>query len=206
VFPLIGDRFAVKQIGITVFGNQDKEMTVNNWGLDDLVVERVRAAVGSGKVVRRIATAKGAFDSYTPGIGLFQNANEKAAAIVQQAAAQTQCERYVVVTRSSHQYVGNQEIDGIGIVNRGRPILSRTALHAVISIHVHDGHSFAVLKSGEGWTDGKDALTFSPPTRLVDDSWWPETPEAANTPAMRKATREFLAEVLDKSLPKLLAP
>ena len=45
VFPLLGDRFQVKKIGITVFGNEFKEIAVDNWGLDDLVVERVRAVV-----------------------------------------------------------------------------------------------------------------------------------------------------------------
>jgi hypothetical protein len=42
-------------------------------------------------------------------------------------------------------------------------------------------------------------------TRDLDDSWWPEPPEAANTPAMRDATRKLLGEVLDKSLPEFLA-
>jgi hypothetical protein len=207
VFPLLGDRFAVKKIGLTVFGNEDKEIAVENWGLDDLAVERVRAAVGPGKVVRRIAAAKGAFDGYTPGIGMFQNMDEKAAAIVQRAASPSQCERYVVVTRAVNQYVGNQSIFGVGIVNSGRPIRSLTQLHAVVRIHVHDGRSFAVLKSGTGSLNGYNILTGRGVTRELDDSWWPEeAPEAANTPAMRKAARELLAEILDKSLPELLAP
>jgi hypothetical protein len=204
---MIGDHFAVKKIGLTVFGNEYKEITVGNWGLDDLVVERVRAAVGPGKVVRRIAYANGAFDGYTPGIGLFQNMNEKAGAIVQQAAGQTQCERYVVVTRAASQYVGNQSIGGIGIVNSGRPIRSTTALYAVIRIHVHDGRSFAVLKSGAASLKGHNILTGGQNTRSLDDSWWPEqSPEAANTAAMRGAARALLGEVLDDSLPDLLAP
>ena len=61
VFPLLADRFQVRKIGITVFGNEFKQITVDNWGLDDLVVERVRAAVGPSMAVRRIAHAKGAF-------------------------------------------------------------------------------------------------------------------------------------------------
>jgi hypothetical protein len=203
VFPLLGDRFEVKKIGITVFGNEFKEITVDNWGLDDFVVERVRAAVGPGLTVRRIAHAKGAFDGYVPGIGMFQNLDTKAPAIVRQAAAQTQCERYVVVTRAVAQYVGNQSIFGLGIVNSGRPLLSTTALHAVVRIHVHDGQTFAVLKSGTGSLGGSSFLS-GPPTKKLDDSWWPEPPEAANTPAMRDATRKLLGEVLDKSLPELL--
>jgi hypothetical protein len=204
VFPLLADHFEVKKIGITVFGNEFKRITVDNWGLDDLVIERVRAAVGPRMAVRRIAHAKGAFDGYVPGIGMFQNLDTKAPAIVRQAAAQTQCERYVIVTRGNSQYVGNQSIFGLGIVNSGGALLSVTQLHAVVRIHVHDGHTFAVLKSGAGSLGGSSFLS-GPPTRKLDAFQWPEPPEAANTPAMREATRKLLGEVLDKSLPELLA-
>ena len=102
------------------------------------------------------------------------------------------------------QYVGNQSIFGVGIVNSGRPILSTTQLHAVVRIHVHDGQTFAVLKSGTGSLGGNIFLS-GPATKKLDDSWWPEPPEAANTPAMREATRKLLGEVLDKSMPELLA-
>lgn len=204
VFPLLGDQFGIRKIGISVFGNEFKQITVDNWGLDDLVVERVRAAVGPGIAVRRIAHAKAVFEGYVPGIGMFQNLDTKAPAIVRQAAAQTQCERYVVVTRAASQYVGNQSIYGLGIVNSGGPLLSTTQLHTVVRIHVHDGHTFAVIKSGAGSLGGSSFLS-GPPTRKLDASWWPEPPEAANTPVMREATRKLVGEVLDKSLPELLA-
>jgi hypothetical protein len=200
VFPLLFDEFGVRKIGITVFGNEFKQITVDNWGLDDLVVERVRAAAGPG--VRRIAFAKAAFEGYVPGIGMFQNLNTKAPDIVRQAAGQTQCERYVVVTRAASQYIGNQSIYGLGIVSSGAPILSTNRIHAVVRIHVHDGQSFAVLKSGNGSISGANLLTGPPTSKL---EVWPEPPEAANTPAMREATRKLLGEILDKSLPELLA-
>jgi len=204
VFPLLFDQFEVRKIGITVFGNEFKRITVGNWGLDDVVVERLRAAVGPGIAVRRIAFAKAVFEGYVPGIGMFQNLDNKAPAIVRQAAAQTQCERYVVVTRAVSQYIGNQSIYGLGVVGSGGPLLSTTQLHVVVRIHVHDGHTFAVLKSGNGSLSGANFLT-GPPTRKLDGFQWPEPPEAADTPAMRESTRKLLGEVLDKSLPEMLA-
>jgi hypothetical protein len=201
VFPLLGDQFGVKKIGMTVFGNEFKAVKVDNWGLDDFAVERLRAAVGPGIAVRRIAYDKALFEGYVPGIGMFQNMDSKAPAIVRQAAGQTSCERYVVVTRAASQYVGNQSIYGLGIVHSGSPILTTVALHAVVRIHVHDGHTFAVLKSG---TAGSRFMT-GPVIRKLDESWWPEPPEAANTPAMRDASRKLLGEALDKSLPEMLA-
>ncbi len=201
VFPLLFDQFGVRKIGITVFGNDFKQIKVDNWGLDDLAVERLRAAVGPGLAVRRIAVDKALFAGYVPGIGMFQNLNTKAPDIIRQAAGQTRCERYVVVTRAAAQYVGNQSIYGFGVVNSGGPLLTTVALHAVVRVHVHDGQTFAVVKSG---TVGSNFLS-GPATRKLDASSWPEPPEAANTPAMRDATRKLLGEVLDKSLPEMLA-
>jgi hypothetical protein len=205
VIPVIGDRFEVKKIGITVFGNEYKVISVDNWGFDDLVVERVRAAVDSGMAVRKIAPAQGAFDGYRAGTVLIHFDDDKSAALVQQVAGQMHCARYVVVTKGISQYIGNQPIYGVGVVNSGGPLLNRTHVHAVVRINVHDGSNFAVLKRGEGSLTGANLLT-GPPTRKLDDFVWPETPEAANTPAVRSAARGLLAEVLDKSLPGLLFP
>jgi hypothetical protein len=64
----------------------------------------------------------------------------------------------------------------------------------------------ALLKSGTGSLNGGNILTGHRTEREVDDSWWPEPPEAANTPKMREAARTLLTQILDKSLPELLAP
>jgi hypothetical protein len=47
-----------KKIGFTVFGNECKEIPADNFKLDDLVVERVQAAVGPGLAARKIPKAR----------------------------------------------------------------------------------------------------------------------------------------------------
>jgi len=206
VIPLLGDRFSVQNIGLTVFGNEYKEIKVDNWGLDELVVERVGVAAGPRLPARGILHAKPDFVALEPGlIRLSSQNDDRLADALRQVVGPVRCQRYVVVFGSSHQYVGNQSIQGIGVVNHGRPIADNTVLHVVVRIFVHDGQSFAVLKSAEGTTSGSNFLSGTPQKRL-GAAMWPETPEAANNPAMRKAARELLAEVLDKTLPGLLAP
>ncbi|MGL9623466.1 hypothetical protein QRQ56_36485 [Bradyrhizobium sp. U531] len=197
VISLLGDRFIVKKVGVTVFGNENKEVPVDGFGLDDLVVERVRAAVGSGFVVRRIAADKSAFSSYDPGLGMFVR-GDKAGAIVRQVAGQAGCKRYVVVIKGIRQ----GGFFGIGVM-KGSPLYNMADIYAVIRIYVHDGQSFDILKSGEGSISGSNFMT-GPPTLRIDWAQWPEPPEAANNPVMRASTRQLLGNVLDKSLPALL--
>lgn len=204
VIPLVGDSFEVKKIGLTVFGNEYKAIPVD-WGLKDLIVERVRAAVGPGKVVRRITHPKGALDAYDPGGSPLWNRDEKSAALLARYVGQPRCERYVVVTRAGAQYVGNQAINGIGVVNVGSPMLGKTYVHALVYINVHDGQSLAVLKRGRASINGNDFL-LGPPTRRLEDFSWPDSPEAVMTPTVRAAAQSMLAEVLDKTLPGMMAP
>src|SRR5271167_4920386 len=44
VIPAIGDKFLLEHIGLMVFGNEFTDAPIESWGLDELVVARVRAA------------------------------------------------------------------------------------------------------------------------------------------------------------------
>jgi hypothetical protein len=197
------EAFAVKKIGFTVFGNEYKAIPAADFKLDDVIVERVQATVGRGFVARKLAYAKGAFDSYSAGGLGFGNA--EAAALVEKAVGSARCARYVIVTPAVAQFTGNQNIAGIGIVHSGVGPLSHSQVHAVVRIIVHDGRTYEVLKSGIGSTSGFGVLAGAP-SRVLKDFKWPEAPEAVNTPEVRAAARSLLAEVLDKSLPNLLGP
>jgi hypothetical protein len=212
VISNLGEYVAVQRIGITAFGNEVKDTPVP-WGLDDLVVARVRAAVGPRFNVRRIAFAKGAFAPYEESkTKLFGKPEDNLTAVVQKIAQGSGCQRYVAVVRFTTSFVGtNQTVTGIGIVNYGFSGLDRTWLYAVTGIRVYDGRSFAVLKAGAGKTEDRNilasALGTEPvrgPTRKLDKGFaWPPTPQAVM--GLREQARSLLAESLDKALPELLA-
>jgi hypothetical protein len=215
VIPHIGEHFALQSIGLTAFGNDFKEVPIEPWGLDDLVVARVRAAAGPGLAVRRITYPASAFESYDHP-ALFHIAELKP--VVQSIAGASGCERYVVVVKGRDAFTGtNQVVDGIGIVNRFS-LLDRngiTYLFAMTSLEIFDGHTFEDLKHGAGLlrdeTLGErmlnDLVRSSPlhgPSRELKDFAWPPAPDAIA--GLRDPTRALLAESLDKALPKLLAP
>jgi hypothetical protein len=216
VIPHIGDRFVVQTIGLGMFGNELKEVPIESWGLDDLVVARVRAAAGTGVAVRRIAYPANAFDPYDhPPRRLFGDGDKDLKSVVQAIASAGGCERYVVVVKDANaDRITQQAFRGIGVFSRAG---GDTHLFALTALFVFDGHTFEVLKKGVG-TPVEEKLPSNPslydvlrtnPMRgpnlaLKDFSSWPPATDAVM--GLRDATRALLAESLDKTLPKLLAP
>jgi hypothetical protein len=216
VIPHIGGRFVVQTIGLGMFGNELKEVPIESWGLDDLVVARVRAAAGTGVAVRRIAYPANAFEPYDhPPRRLLGDADKDLKSVVQAIAGAGGCERYVVVVKDTNaDRLTHQAFTGIGIFSRAGGDIH---LFALAALTVFDGHTFEVLKKRVG--SPVEEKTGSNPTLfdltrtnpmsganvpLKEDFSWPPAPDAVM--GLRDATRALLAESLDKTLPKLLAP
>jgi hypothetical protein len=217
VIPHIGESFAVQSIGLTAFGNDLKEVPIGSWGLDDLIVARVRDAAGPHFAVRRMAQPANAFEPYDHP-PLFHDPDVQIKRVVQTIAGGSGCERYVVVVESGANWGdSNQGVRGIGIVHRGG-IIDRfgvTYLFAVTHLYVFDGHTFELLKKGAGSLTNEtlgerllnDLVKPNPlhaPDRELEDFAWPPTPDAVM--GLREPTRALLAASLDKVLPGLLAP
>lgn len=198
VISAIGDQFVVQKIGFTVFSNERTEVPVGNWGLNDLVVARVRAAAGPGVAVRRIAHTSAAIEP---------------SSFVRKAAARSHCQRYVLVHSSTSQFSNlNQSVRGVGIVNWGNPIKDHTYLFALTYIQIYDGQGFDVITQGAASTDDESmvsrALMLKPirgPNRELDNTSFPSAPvEAATSSALRDGVRALLTASLDKTLPAML--
>ena len=217
VIPHIGEHFEVQSVGLTMFGNDLKEIPIESWGLDDLTVARVHAAAGPRFTVRRIAYPANAFATFD-NPPLFHDTDNDIKAVMQTVAPASRCERYVVVIRSGSQWSNtNQSVKGIGIVHSGIiDRLSVTYLFAMTALLVVDGRTFDVLKRGVGGIADEDTLVdrlrrgFSyetpihGPSRKLEDFTWPPTPDAVA--GLREPTRALLAASLDAALPRLLAP
>jgi hypothetical protein len=207
VISAIGDRFSVQKFGITIFANE-KTFVPIDWGLDDLVVARVRAATQGDPTVHTIAYPKGAFEPYfNPKSNFLRAENERLPAIVQGMTANAHCERYLVVIRALGVVPGTKmEIDGIGAWNQGvGSVLRHSHLFAVFSVNMFDGRTYESLNRpfaglGERLAQGL-RITEDPLLRL-DNEQFPEPPSAAAGSAiLRERTRELIAARLDQALP-----
>jgi hypothetical protein len=208
VISVIGDEFVVQRVGLTMFGNEYTEVPIENWGIDDLVVARVRAALPNA-VVKRITYPKGVFAPYDhPAPALFRNAQDDLTAIVRPITANAGCERYVVVTKLTGKIDGtNQTHRGIGVLNRGigTGALSHTSLFTDFDVSLFDGQTFAAHKMTFN-VEGSLKMALlgewgrDPISRLENDAFPEPATAAASSAMLRDHTRALLTAVLDKKL------
>ena len=211
VISAVGDRFAVQKFGLTVFETEESEVAVDGWGLDELVVARVRAATNNDPTVRRIAFPKGAFQTfYNPTSRFLPDPREGLPAIVRNITPTAKCDRYLVVTRSKGQVPGtNLILDGVGAYNRGiGSVLRHSHLFAHIALSMLDGITYERVNRPFAGVGARLAaglrITEDPLTKL-DNSLFPESTAAVpGSTALRERTRTLIAANLDQVLPDYL--
>jgi hypothetical protein len=206
VISAIGDEFVVQRVGLTVFGNEYTEVSIDGWGIDDLVVTRVRA-VSPGTAVKKIAYPKGAFAPYDhPAPALFRNSGDVLTGIVRQIAANTGCERYLVVTKLNVKVDGtNQTHRGIGVLNRGIGALRHTFLFTDVDVSVFDGRTFDIQKKPFHFEGNLASVLLGdfgkdPLAKLDNDAFPEPAAAAAASVTLRDRMRALLTAVLDKKL------
>lgn len=211
VIPAVGDRFAVQKFGLTVFETEESEVAVDGWGLDDLVVARVRAATNNDPTVRRIAFPKGAFQPfYNPTSRILPDPREGLPAIVRNITPTAKCDRYLVVTRSKGQVPGtNLLLDGVGAYNRGiGSILRHSHLFAHIALSVLDGITYEQVNrpfAGVGARLAASMRITEDPLTKLDNSLFPESAAAVpGNATLRDRTKTLIAANLDQMLPDYL--
>ena len=202
VIAAAGDRFMVRRIGLTVFSSETTIAPIEGWGLDDLMVARVRAAAGAGVTVLRMAYPKEAFEPfYYPQSGPFQTPRGQLTAIVRRIAAGTKCQRYVVITALPGAYSRtNQPISGVGVYQTS--LFKKAYLFAYPLVTVFDGENFAIRKNPYATIQSRLLVPRKDFDREIDSTLFPlSTVEAVNSTALRNGARAVLEESLDDILP-----
>jgi hypothetical protein len=211
VISALGDRFSVQKFGLTIFETEGSEVPMDGWGLDDLPLARVRAAIGADPGVRRIAYPKGAFEPYyNPKSRFLPDPNEGLPAIVRSITANANCERYLVITKYNGMVPGTKlEINGIGAYSQGIGSFARHYhLFANVAMSMYDGTTYEKISRslaafGASFAGGL-GLTEDPLTKL-DDSLFPDPPESASSSAtLKERTRALVSARLDRMIPGYL--
>ena len=211
VVSAIGNRFEVDKFGVTVFETEVSEVAIDAWGLDDLVLARVRAATSGDPGVRKITVPKDAFELYYHPKSIFSpEPRETVPGVVRDITANTNCQRYLVVTTFKGKLPGtNLEVDGIGTYNQGLgSIIRHSHLFANIMISMIDGQSYEKISNFGADTGSRLAesmrLTEDPQKQLDNSDYPASASDAPNSAVLRERIRTLIAAKLDRDLPNYL--
>jgi hypothetical protein len=206
IISAIGHKFALQKVGITVFGNELKEVPIGSWGIDDLVVAKITAALGKRYDVSRIGYAKGAFGKFEAEGGLFRDREAELREAVRKVAASQKRDFYLVVTRGSTSFgTTNQFVTGLGLVVAGGALVDNSNLVAISVLHLYDGRTFELIKrQSASIGQATFMMTIKGPNRKVDQAWWPSGP-AAQSEKLRSATQALVAQSMSMTAPELLS-
>ena len=208
VISAVGHKFAVQKIGITVFGNELNEATIDVWGIDDAVASKVGSILSPRFAVKKVTYPKGAFDSYerpSP----FTDSDAVLQGIVRNAAGSQKFDLYIVVTRTGAPFgSSNQILSGLGIVEAGGLInAGNVHLYALTTVHVYDGRTFERLHwRRPDFQIGASLVgkVINGPYRTLDRSWWPTNPQVAQNEKLKGATRALVEQSLATTIPEVM--
>ena len=215
VIVVVGDEFMVKRIGVTQFQSSETNVPIN-WGLEDLIFARVRAAAPRGLAVLRIPFDKSKLPKRDESkIGLFRDEKAELAESMRKATEGTSCQRYVWVGNSISQFGSSgYRVRGIGIVNHDVLIGHHIYFFALSYIRVFDGRDFSIIRHGSALTHIDPllkrvllgTLILGPYSELAEASF-PDNPESVTgNLAFREYARALLTASLDRTLPFMLRP
>jgi hypothetical protein len=214
VISAVGSKFALQKVGITVFGNELKEIPATSWGLDDAVASKVRAVLGQRFTVKQISVPQDAFAAYESPGGVIGDSDATLQAIVRKAAGPANCDLYIVVTRSSTSFsTTNQVVTGVGMVESGGAINpDNVILYAVTVVSLYHGRTFErLIWERPGFSIGSPLSIggvmgnfVSGPHRQLDRTWWPATPQGADNDKLKSAARTLLADSVAQTVPEML--
>jgi hypothetical protein len=200
VISALGDQFSVKKMGVTIFGNDERNFPIDAWGIDDAVIATVRGVVGKRFEVRPVTYRKSAFlvsDNSGPAV---------ADAVRSQFPAQD-IDAFIVVTKGSSR-IGDSNffVSGLGIFEADSVLIHTSDVYAIYWITVVDGHRFTVIGNMPAWSVGQSLSAMTAvhgPNREVDPSQRPTTLDAGANPKLREVVLDLLAQNLPGTLQSL---
>ncbi len=197
----IGDKFYLRTVGLTVFGNESQEIATDSWGIDELITAKVRAALAPRFDVRPVTYRRAAFASFPDRTGIL--AQYFRPELVRTEVSPQGLDAYVVILKSERQYSRtNQILQGLGMVKSGSLFTQYVHLHAYYGISLVDGRAFNIKSGAISIIPGQHQFMdiMGSPYRKVDATWWPASLDAASNQRLKGA----VVELIDQSLPDTL--
>jgi hypothetical protein len=202
----VGKKFELKKVGIMVFGNEHKMISIADWNIDEKVYQKVKSLLGKRYALKKIEfseeTMEAAFDET---FGAFRDLAAQRRKVLGDQVNSAKCTYLLTITPGGSKFgTSNQFVQGLGVVDADRLLGTSRQLYALSSLQVFDAKTMKRLDWARGGTD-EDTL-FAPikgPYKDIEaGAEIPPEAFAAN-PETRKVVWAFLERSLELSVPGL---
>jgi hypothetical protein len=199
-------RFNMQRIGLTVFDNDFKSLTIDDWKLDDRIYGKIKAILAKDFAVKNIPATYEAFQPLRESRGLFSDTEGARKAVIQKIASGSSCDFVLVVMGHASQVSStNQSVGGLGVLDHGNGIVGwYRHIHALTFFYVYDGKTFQELRRQRG--ESEDSTLFKNihgPSVEVDEKQHASAQAVADDPKTRDIVWRLLEKSLDLTLPQL---
>jgi len=201
IISAVGDEFTLTNAGLTGFADSDRHFPIGPWGIDDLIVTRTAARLGTHVQVQPVTYRRASFaahEAHYPIAVMSLLHDDPIKELVRREVSPQGLNGYVVVTKASSAYGSRRRtIAGLGIIRTGAVLGSYAELYALYEIRVIDGREFKVIdkRSAMPLNSGQ-TVRLAGPSRAVDPSLLP----SANEPELKDQLKAALTDLVETSL------
>lgn len=206
IVSAIGDTLTLTSAGLTGFKNEEQALSIEPWGLDNIVISRITASLTRHYQVQPVTYERTAFaaaykrDNPLPVANLLRENPIKD--LVRKQVSPQGLDAYVVVTKATSAFgTRGRKVAGIGLIKYTELLASYVELYALYRISIIDGHDFKMIgERAASPLDNKENVRMEGPSRLVDPALLPTANGAADNDQLRAA----VTELIERSLPVTL--
>jgi hypothetical protein len=201
IVSAVGDEFTLTNAGLTGFADGDRHFPIEPWGIDDLIVTRTTAQLGTHVQVQPVTYRRASFaarEAEQPIAAMKLLRDDPIKELVRREVSPQGLNGYVVVTKATSTYGSRRRrVAGLGIIRTDAVLGSSAELYALYEIRLIDGREFKVIdKRSAIPLNSDEVVRLAGPSRAVDPTLLP----TANEPAPNDQLKAALTELVEKSL------
>jgi hypothetical protein len=205
IVSAVGGEITFARGGLTGLDNRSQSFAIGSWGLDELIVQQVTAALSGRFQVQPVTYTRDAFaaiekDSIVVPINVIRDDPFKK--LVQTQVSPQGLDAYIVITKARSKFGGGaRKLEGIGFLSYGTVLASYNQIHALYEIRVFDGKSFDVIeKMAAPPLDDAGAVRIAGPSRMIDESFALGAGDPAQNEKLHAAITDLVARSLSSTL------
>jgi len=208
VVAAVADDFSLTEAGLTGMESGESSVSIEPWGLDDLIVSRLGALLSRRFQVQNLTYRRAAFaqrerNATIAVANLLRDDPFKA--LLRAEVTPQGLDAYVVVTKATARYGSRGRlVGGVGLIRHSAVFGASATVHALYLIRVVDGHSFDVIdKRSAAPLDNTDLVRLPGPSRMLDASVLPPGNDVVSNEKLKAIVTDLIERSLEPTLQDL---